>query len=187
MMNTSSTTPDIVLESNHIDGTPIAVNIVVPIISVVLFIATVVITYFVDDLGIKTLKNTSSEGDLMPISESDRNHLRYLAESKLYVDMKGHTFSAFTPSHTPSESAPQTGYSATVDGGRRRACSESHAPNINEINSETQIILQHMLMRAGHAHTTADSLLSGDSGHSRSGFSNPFSSLKKPKSTKTEV
>ncbi|KAK4471259.1 hypothetical protein MN116_004704 [Schistosoma mekongi] len=188
-MDANLTTPDFSLGNNHTDDTLTVVNIAVPIISVAFFIASVVITYFIDDPGIKTLKNTSSEDNLMSISESDRNHLRYLAERKLYIDMKGHTFSAFTPSHTPSESAPQTGHdhSASMDGGRRRACSESHAHNFNEINSETQIILQHMLMRAGHAHNAADSFLSGDSGRSRSGFSNPFSSLKKPKSTKTEA
>ncbi|XP_018652956.1 hypothetical protein Smp_002740.1 [Schistosoma mansoni] len=138
-MTSNLTTPDLALLDKYIDETPTAVNIVVPIISVVLFFASVVITYFIDDPGIKTLENASPEDNLKPFSESDRNHLRYLAERKLYVDTKGHTFSAFTPSRTTAESDTHAGHSTGVEGGRRRACSESHAPNFPEMNSETQV------------------------------------------------
>ncbi|CAH8550521.1 unnamed protein product [Schistosoma margrebowiei] len=186
-MTSNLTTPDLELLDKYVDETPTAVNIAIPIISIVFFFASVVITYFIDDPGIKTLKNASTEDNLEPISESDRNHLRYLAERKLYIDMKGHTFSAFTPSRTITESDAHAGHSTGVDGGRRRACSESHAPSFPETNSETQIILQHMLIRAGYAHNNTDSLFSGNSGRSRSGFSNPFSSLKKPKSANVET
>ncbi|CAI2728214.1 unnamed protein product [Schistosoma spindalis] len=134
-MTSNLTTPDLVLLYKYVDETPTAINIAVPIISIVFFFASVVITYFIDDPGIKTLKNASPE----PISEPDRNHLRYLAERKLYVDMKGHTFSAFTPSRTTTESDTHAGHSTSVDGGRRRACSESHAPSFPEMNSETQV------------------------------------------------
>ncbi|CAH8500442.1 unnamed protein product [Schistosoma turkestanicum] len=188
-MATNLTATDLTVLSEYIDKTPTAVNIVVPIISVLLFAASIIITYFIDDPGIKTLKNYLPEDNLKPISDSDRNHLRYLAERKLYVDIKGHTFSAFTPSQTTAEVDTQTAqdHSTAVDSGRRRACSESHTPNLHQKNSETQIILQHILMRPGHPHSNADSLFSGNPGRSRSGFSNPFSSLKKPRSTRTGV
>ncbi|CAH8557838.1 unnamed protein product [Heterobilharzia americana] len=183
------TTPNATLHIEDMDKSLFIPNIVVPIVSVLLFISSVVITYLIDDPGIKTLKDSLPEDDLKSISESDKKHLRYLAERKLYVDTKGHTFSAFTPSLNTPETTKQTAYEYSENTGRERcrACSESHAPHVGEISSETQIILQHMLIRAGHPHNNTDSLFSGSSARSRSGFHNPFSSFKKSKATDSEA
>ncbi|CAH8849425.1 unnamed protein product [Trichobilharzia szidati] len=182
------TTPNTTITNVVVQETSDLLNVIIPIVSVCLFLASVVITYIIDDPGIKTLKNITPEDDLKPISESDKNHLRYLAERKLYVDTKGHTFSAFTPHAAPEATVHVThDHADNAECGRRRACSESHTPNVGEINSETQIILQHMLIRAGYPHNNADSLFSGNSIRSRPGFHNPFSSLKKSKATENET
>lgn len=60
-MTSNLTTPDLELLDKYVDETPTAVNIAIPIISIVFFFASVVITYFIDDPGIKTLKNASTE------------------------------------------------------------------------------------------------------------------------------
>lgn len=126
-------------------------NIVIPILSVLIFVGTVVVTYFVDDPGLRKLKRSSQQPEAVVVTESDKNCVHYLTERKLLNQIKGHTFSSFSaqynvPSGTDASEAPRS-----VTYPRRRACSESHPDHrLSDASSETQVILEHMLLPLGH-------------------------------------
>ncbi|KER20355.1 hypothetical protein T265_11073 [Opisthorchis viverrini] len=118
-------------------------NIVLSAASLLVFIGTVIITYFVDDPGLRKLKRGTQQSESVDITESDKNYIRYLAERKFQNQIKGHTFSAFSPAYnlslTTGTEPPEL--RRTVPYARRRACSESHtAHRMSDASSETQIV-----------------------------------------------
>ncbi|VDP88940.1 unnamed protein product [Echinostoma caproni] len=144
--------------------TKAVLNAVIPIICVLVFMGTVVITYFIDDPGLKKLKRSTEKVEVSTIPEADRNYINYLAEHKMADHVKGHTFSSFSPGYTP--------YTLAIENDRRhlrrRACSESHTGRrMSDASSETQVILEHMLLTIGSG-STYTSL------RNRAGFHVPF-------------
>ncbi|KAF8567219.1 hypothetical protein P879_02302 [Paragonimus westermani] len=129
-------------------------NIVIPMVSVIVFVCSVIIAYFVDDPGLRKLKRSTEQPEAMntDITEEDRNYIRYLADRKLLNHVKGHTFSSFSPgyNHPISAGIDAPELKHPLANLRRRACSESNTgPHISEVSSETQFILEHMLLPLG--------------------------------------
>ncbi|TGZ67508.1 hypothetical protein CRM22_004750 [Opisthorchis felineus] len=127
-------------------------NIVLSTASLLVFIGTVIITYFVDDPGLRKLKRGTQQSESVDITESDKNYIRYLAERKFQNQIKGHTFSAFSPAYNLSLTTgiEHPELRRTVPYARRRACSESHTGHrMSDASSETQVILEHLLLPLG--------------------------------------
>ncbi|CAL8076366.1 unnamed protein product [Calicophoron daubneyi] len=133
-------------------NTQLILDIVISMLSMLVFVGTVLLTYFLDDPGLKKLKQSAKEEAPIALSEADKNYLSYLTERKLLSSAKGHTF-------TP-------GYEVTTSTGadsdrrrpkhepRRRACSESQTGlRSSPLSSETQVILESLLLSAGHSVT----------------------------------
>ncbi|KAF7247997.1 hypothetical protein EG68_09689 [Paragonimus skrjabini miyazakii] len=140
-------------KNNEISPTcvKLILNIVIPMVSVIVFVGSVIIAYFVDDPGLRNLKRSTEQPEAMnaDITEADRNYIRYLAERKLPTHVKGHTFSSFSPGYNLSINAgtDASELKHPLSNLRRRACSESNTgPRISEVSSETQFILEHMLL-----------------------------------------
>ncbi|CAH8482425.1 unnamed protein product [Dicrocoelium dendriticum] len=134
----------------------LVLNIVIPILSVLVFVGTVIVTYFVDDPGLRKLKRSSQQPEEIVVSDSDNNYVRYLPEQKLQNQVKGHTFSSFSAQYNVSTitGADSSEIRKPLAYPRRRACSESNPDRrVSDASSETQVILEHMLLPLGSGST----------------------------------
>ncbi|THD21850.1 hypothetical protein D915_007332 [Fasciola hepatica] len=132
------------------DCTGVVLNAVIPIVCVLVFIGTVIVTYFFDDPGLRKLKRSAEKVEANAVLENDRNYIRYMTEHHMADHVKGHTFSSFSPSYATYGAPPESDRSQT----RRRACSESHTGRrLSDASSETQVILEHMLLTIGSGST----------------------------------